>query len=299
MIRLGEQDARIVGITAAMGSGTGINQFAKVFPKRTFDVGIAEEHAVTMAAAMALAGLRPVVAIYSTFLQRAYDQILHDVALQKAPVIFALDRAGLVGDDGPTHHGIFDLAYLRTIPNMVVMAPKDENELGDMMESALRYQLPTAIRFPRGSAVGVEIAEKRKEIPLGKGEILCEGKRVALVAIGAMVQEALKAARLLREKGIEAAVVNARFAKPLDTELLEKLAEEYELLVTMEEGTLCGGFGSGVLEVLNAHKAKCEILRIGIADEFVAQGATEILKAQCGLTAENVCAQVLKWNDEV
>ena len=244
---------------------------------------------------MAVAGLKPVVAIYSTFLQRAYDQILHDVALQNAPVVFALDRAGLVGDDGATHHGVFDMAYLRNIPNMVIMAPKDEDELGQMLESALSYNHPATIRFPRGSGLGVNLKEQYDILEIGKSEVLAEGKDIVLFAIGTMVHEAEKAAQLLEQKGITATVVNARFVKPLDESLIIRLARENRLFVTLEEGVLAGGFGSGVLEVLQKANCKIDTLCIGIQDEFVPHGATEILKEKCGLTAEKIYEKIISY----
>ncbi len=290
LIQLGEQDERVLGITAAMGQGTGINKFEQRFSQRAFDVGIAEQHAVTMAAAMALDGYKPVVAIYSTFLQRAYDQIVHDVALQKAPVVFALDRAGLVGDDGPTHHGVFDLAYLRHIPHMVVMAPKDENELRHMLYSALCYEQPAAVRYPRGEGLGVPLDEKLTLLPLGKGEILQQGQTVALLALGAMVTIAQQAAELLhRLYGLTVTVINARFVKPLDEALLLEQLSRHQLMITIEEHILAGGFGAAVLEMLSEHGAETQkVCRIALPDEFIPHGKTEILKEKYGLCAENV-----------
>lgn len=296
---LGKQDDKIVGITAAMGKGTGINQFQKYFPDRTIDVGIAEEHAVTMAAAMALEGYKPVVAIYSTFLQRAYDQILHDVALQKAPVVFCLDRAGIVGDDGPTHHGIFDISYLRHIPGMVCMAPKDENELRHMLNSALTYNCPVSIRYPRGAGLGVALDEPLQVLPMGKAEILQQGEQITLLALGSMVNVARQVADLLQQTmGITATVVNARFVKPLDGELTRTCAADSKLLVTMEEHALAGGFGSAVLELLNAAGMdSSNVLRIGIGDEFVPHGKTDLLKELAGLDAAHI-AQAIKQRME-
>jgi len=287
---LGAADERIVGITAAMGKGTGINIFQRKFPKRTIDVGIAEEHAVTMAAAMALEGFKPVVAIYSTFLQRAYDQLLHDVALQKAPVVFCLDRAGIVGDDGPTHHGVFDIAYLRHIPGMVCMAPKDENELRHMLYTALQLDGPVAIRYPRGAGLGVPLDETLQALPVGKAEVLQQGSRVTLLALGSMVAVARQVAALVQEQlGITATVVNARFVKPLDADLILACAEKDELLVTMEEHVLAGGFGSAVLELLQEHGVSAEgVLRIGIGDAFVPHGKTDRLKQDVGLDAPHI-----------
>ena len=294
LAELGAQDDRIVGITAAMGKGTGINVFQEQFPARTIDVGIAEEHAVTMAAAMALDGYKPVVAIYSTFLQRAYDQVMHDVALQNAPVVFCLDRAGLVGDDGPTHHGIFDVSYLRHIPNMVCMAPKDENELRHMLNSALTYNCPVAMRYPRGEGLGVPMDEALQVLPLGKAEVLQEGDKVTLLALGSMVHIAEQAAeRLQAELGITSTVINARFAKPLDADTILQYAGQDTLLVTLEEQAVTGGFGSAVLELYNQHGIDARnVLTIGIADSFVQHGNTARLKEMQGLDVESVVAKV-------
>lgn len=297
---LGKEDDRIVGITAAMGKGTGINIFQEQFPQRTIDVGIAEEHAVTMAAAMALDGYKPVVAIYSTFLQRAYDQILHDVALQNAPVVFCLDRAGIVGDDGPTHHGLFDFSYLRHIPGMVCMAPKDENELRHMLYSALQYNCPVSVRYPRGAGLGVPMDEPVHQLPLGKAEVMQQGSRVTLLAIGSMVAVAQQTAEKLQaELGITATVVNARFAKPLDEAVILDCVQRRDLVVTMEEHMLAGGFGSAVLELLNQHGADTSnILRIGIGDTFVSHGKTDLLKQLAGLDADSVVEKIRQRLEE-
>lgn len=291
---LGKEDERIVGITAAMGKGTGINLFQEQFPERTVDVGIAEQHAVTMAAAMALDGLKPVVAIYSTFLQRSYDQILHDVALQKAPVVFCLDRAGIVGDDGPTHHGVYDISYLRHIPGMVCMAPKDENELRHMLYSALQYNCPAAIRYPRGAGLGVPIEEAVQLLPLGKAEVLQQGSGITLLAYGSMVQVARQVAELLeQEVSVRATVVNARFVKPLDAETILSCVAAGDLLVTMEEHALAGGFGSAVLELLNEQGTNVsQVLRIGIGDAFVPHGKTDFLKELAGLDVRSVAEKI-------
>lgn len=300
LTELGKQDEKIVGITAAMGKGTGINQFQKYFPERTIDVGIAEEHAVTMAAAMALEGFKPVVAIYSTFLQRAYDQIVHDVALQGAPVVFCLDRAGIVGDDGPTHHGIFDISYLRHIPDMVCMAPKDENELRHMLYSALQYQGPVSIRYPRGAGLGVPIDEPLQLLPLGKAEVLQQGEQITLLALGSMVAVARQvAALLLQRMGITVTVVNARFIKPLDEELICACITQSKLLVTLEEHALAGGFGSAVLELLNtAGLDSNKVLRIGISDAFVPHGKTDLLKELAGLDAAHIAEKIQQRMEE-
>ncbi|MBO5114818.1 MAG: 1-deoxy-D-xylulose-5-phosphate synthase, partial [Peptococcaceae bacterium] len=294
LTQLGAQDNRIVGITAAMGKGTGINIFQEQFPDRTIDVGIAEEHAVTMAAAMALDGYKPVVAIYSTFLQRAYDQVMHDVALQNAPVVFCLDRAGLVGDDGPTHHGIFDISYLRHIPNMVCMAPKDENELRHMLYSALSYDCPVAVRYPRGEGLGVPMDEALQILPLGKAEVLQEGSRITLLALGSMVHIAQEAAaRISEETGITPTVINARFAKPLDAETILRYAAQDTLLVTLEEHAVTGGFGSAVLELFNQHGLDTRnVMTIGIADSFVQHGNTARLKEMQGLDTDSIVTKI-------
>src|SRR5215213_9797889 len=249
LVRECHRDERVVGITAAMNSGTGLSILQKAMPDRYFDVGIAEQQAILFASGLVLEGTRPVAAIYSTFLQRAFDQIVHDVALQSLPVVFAMDRAGLVGDDGPTHHGVFDIAYLRPLPNMTLMAPRDEAMLVHMLHTALQHDAgPVAIRYPRGEAVGVEIPASPSLIEIGTGEVLREGERVAIVGYGTGVAKALEAAELLAERGLDVTVADARFAKPLDTPLLARLAADHDLLVTVEEGVLTGGFGTGVME---------------------------------------------------
>lgn len=294
LVKLAQEDDKIIGITAAMPDGTGLNSFAREFPKRYFDVGIAEQHAVTMAAGMAMTGYRPVAAIYSTFLQRAYDQVLHDVCLQNLPVTFALDRGGLVGDDGPTHHGVFDIAYLRNIPNMVIMAPKDENELQHMLKTAVYHSGPVAVRYPRGNGEGVPMDEELQHLPIGKGEILREGSDVLLIATGNMVRETLKATQSLSAQGIEAAVINARYVKPLDEELILDYARRTKNVVTIEEHVLMGGFGSAVLELFEAAGlTDVKVKRIGIPDEFVEHGKQNILRANYGLTAEGIIETVL------
>ena len=265
LTELANEDKDIIGITAAMPDGTGLSAFAKAHPTRFFDVGIAEQHAVTSAAGAAAAGLKPVAAIYSTFLQRAYDSVLHDICMQKLHVTLCLDRAGLVGDDGYTHHGVFDYAYLRSMPEMTVMAPKDENELRHMLKTAVDFDGPISLRYPRGSGVGVDITEPMQALPIGKAEVLREGKDVSIWAIGSMVQSAAQAAEKLAEQGISAGVVNMRFVKPLDKELLLAQAREYGKIVTLEEGVLQGGVGSAVLEALNEAQllTKCQVLRGG------------------------------------
>jgi len=296
------RDARVIGITAAMNSGTGLNILQEAMPERYFDVGIAEQQAVLFAAGLALEGARPVAAIYSTFLQRAYDQIVHDVCLQKLPVVFAMDRAGLVGDDGPTHHGVFDIAYLRCLPNMVLMAPRDEAMLVNMLHTALSHDGPTALRYPRGEAVGVPLPAVPELIPIGTGEILREAPdadggsagRVALLGYGTGVGKALEAAALLELDGVEVTVADARFAKPIDSGLVAQLAAEHELLVTIEEGVLGGGFGSGVWETLNeAGGAPTRILRVGVPDRYVQHGAPKLLHDEIGFTAERIAERVL------
>lgn len=295
LVDLAKDDQRIVGITAAMASGTGMDRFANAYPKRAFDVGIAEEHATTMASAMALSGLKPVVAIYSTFMQRAYDQLIHDCALQEAPVIFALDRAGIVGADGPTHHGVFDLSYLRTIPGMTVMAPKDEPELQNMLYSAIAYNRLTAIRYPRGRGPGHALVETYSEIPYGKAEVLSEGRDGTIIAIGAMVEPAEKTAALLSELGLELGVINARFVKPLDTDAILQAARQARPLITMEENVLAGGFGSAILETLNDAQINVPLLRIGLPDAFVAHGDTNRLKDDHGLTPEKMMQRIAEF----
>ncbi|MFZ5861552.1 MAG: 1-deoxy-D-xylulose-5-phosphate synthase [Nitrospirota bacterium] len=293
LIDLARTRPEVVAITAAMPEGTGLNLFAKEFPDRYYDVGIAEQHAVTFAAGLATEGIRPVVAIYSTFLQRAYDQVVHDVCLQNLPVLFCLDRGGLVGEDGATHHGVLDLAYLRHIPNMVVMAPKDENELRHMLLTGLLHEGPCAIRYPRGESEGVSPDPTIVPLPIGRGEIVREGDDVALVAIGAMVPVALKAAELLRDRGVAATVVNARFVKPLDRELLLDVADRVRRIVTIEDHALMGGFGSAVLELFEEADARgVEVRRIGLPDAFIEHGAQKLLRQQHRLDPEGVANRV-------
>jgi 1-deoxy-D-xylulose-5-phosphate synthase len=253
LTQLSQKNNKIVAVTAAMPEGTGLSVFSQAFPERFFDVGIAEQHAVTFAAGLATEGFRPVVAIYSTFLQRAYDQILHDVCLESHPVVFALDRGGIVGEDGPTHHGLFDLCYLRSMPNMVVMAPKDENELQHMLKTAIEHSGPIAFRYPRGCGFGVPLAREPQALPVGKAEVMVEGTDLVLFAIGATVMPTLKAAERLLKKGVSCTVVNSRFVKPLDENLIISLAEKIPNIVTVEENVICGGFGSAVLECLADH----------------------------------------------
>jgi 1-deoxy-D-xylulose-5-phosphate synthase len=293
LVRECERDQRVIGITAAMNSGTGLSLLQKALPDRYFDVGIAEQQAVLFAAGMALSGMRPVAAIYSTFLQRAFDQIVHDVCLQKLPVTFCMDRAGLVGDDGPTHHGAFDIAYLRCLPNITLMAPRDEAMLVHMLHSALQWSGPAAIRYPRGAAVGVPLPDAPSLIAIGTGEVLRAGERVALVGYGTGVGKALGAADLLAERGLDVTVADARFAKPLDSALLASLALEHDLLVTVEEGVLAGGFGTAVWECLSEDGAAApRILRIGLPDRYVTHGAPALLYEEVGFTAERIAERV-------
>lgn len=293
LVKLAKQDPRIVAITAAMPEGTGLRKFATQFPKRFFDVGIAEQNAVTMAAGMATKGLKPVVALYSTFAQRAYDQILHDVCLQNLPVIFALDRAGIVGEDGPTHHGVFDYSFLRHIPNLVIMAPKDENELRHMLYTAIEMNGPVVIRYPRGSGLGIEMDEPLHRLPLGASEQLNDGNDVVFLATGAMVEPCQKARELLAAQGIQAGVVNARFIKPLDEQMIRRLSREAGIIVTVEDNILAGGFGSAVLEYINEQNFKwVKVLRLGFPDKFIEHGKRELLLAKYGLTAEGIAAEV-------
>lgn len=283
---LAENDQRIIAVSAAMKEGTGLNCFSEKFPDRFYDVGIAEPHAVTFAAGLASRGLKPVVAIYSTFLQRAYDEIVHDVCLQKLPVIFAIDRAGIVGEDGPTHHGLFDISYLRHIPNLVFMSPKDGAELKQMLEFAIKYQGPSAIRYPRGKVPDNPITGS--EICMGTGEILQDGNDIALIATGSCVIPALKAAKKLERDGIKAAVVNARFIKPLDKKLIVSIASRIPKIVTVEESCLQGGFGSSILECLNDSGIAVKVRRLGIPDRFVEQGQPDRLRAKYGLDDEGI-----------
>ena len=276
-------DPRLIAITPAMREGSGLVAYAQSYPDRYFDVGIAEQHAVTLASGMACEGLKPVVAIYSTFLQRGYDQLIHDVAIQNLPVMFAIDRAGLVGPDGPTHAGSFDLSYLRCIPNMVIMAPADENECRQMLTTAFRLNQPTAVRYPRGTGPGVPVQKALSTLPVGKADILREGHTVAILAFGSMVQPALDAGERL-----EATVVNMRFVKPLDSELLTRLAADHKLLVTIEENAVIGGAGSAVSECLAAQDLSPFIIHIGLPDHFVEQGSRGELLEACGLTAEGI-----------
>ncbi|MFO8085683.1 MAG: 1-deoxy-D-xylulose-5-phosphate synthase [Desulfobacterales bacterium] len=300
MAQLAKSDEKIIAVTAAMPEGTGLVGYSKQFPDRFFDVGIAEQHGVTFAAGLAAEGFKPVVAIYSTFLQRAYDQILHDVCLESLPVIFALDRGGIVGEDGATHHGLFDLCYLRSLPNMVVMAPKDENELRRMLYTAVSLNKPAAIRYPRGTGTGVKIDKSPALLSPGKAEVLTEGEDVLILAIGSSVSDALEAHAQLEQKGIFATVVNARFVKPLDVALFSELAARIPRIITVEENMLQGGFGSAVLECLSDVNIGCHIMRVGIEDTFVEHGSQRMLrqKYQVDSTAVVKAAERLMQNGQ-
>jgi 1-deoxy-D-xylulose-5-phosphate synthase len=297
MVEECRRDERVVGITAAMNSGTGLNVLQKAMPERYYDVGIAEQHAVLFAAGLALQGMKPVAAIYSTFLQRGFDQIVHDVCLQNLNVVFAMDRAGLVGDDGPTHHGAFDISYLRCLPNMVLGAPRDEAALVSMLRTALLYDGgPIAIRYPRGEGEGVALPTEPEPLEIGRGEILREGERVALVGYGLGVQLALGAAGTLEDHGFAPTVVDARFAKPLDAELLEQLARGHDLIVTVEDNVLMGGFGSAVLEHLadNDLLSDTRVIRFGIPDRYVTHGKPNLLREEIGLTPESIAERITR-----
>lgn len=289
MIRLAGEDPLIIAVTAAMPEGTGLLKFAETYPDRFFDVGIAEQHGVTFAAGMAAEGMKPVVAIYSTFLQRAYDQVIHDVCIESLPVVFALDRGGIVGEDGATHHGVFDFSFLRILPNMVIMAPKDENELRRMLVSALTHPGPTAIRYPRGAGIGVPLEEDIRPLSMGKGEVLREGKDLLILAIGSMVHEAMRASESLAQDGIDSTVVNCRFVKPLDVDLIASLAGKIPHIITVEENARQGGFGSAVLECLN-DEGVCGFFlkRIGIPDKFVEHGPQKLLRSKWGIDASAI-----------
>lgn len=295
LVELAKEDKKIVAITAAMPDGTGLVPFSKAFPERFFDVGIAEQHALTFAAGLAVEGFKPVAAIYSTFAQRAYDQLFHDICLQKLPVTLAMDRAGLVGDDGPTHHGVFDISFSRHLPQLTVMAPKDENELRRMLKTAINFGAPISLRYPRGAGFGVPLEREIKELPIGSGERLSAGRDVALIAIGSTVYPALEAAALLENEGIMATVVNARFVKPLDRELILSVAKECGILITVEENALQGGFGSAVLELLSDEKVVgLKLKRLGIPDRFIEHGTQAELRKLLGLDAAGIVKSVKK-----
>lgn len=294
MCELMEKDESIVALTAAMPDGTGVDKILEKFPDRSFDVGIAEQHAITFCAGMACEGLKPVAAIYSTFLQRAFDQVVHDVCLQNLNVTLAMDRAGIVGADGPTHHGLQDIAYLRSYPNIILMAPKDEAEMRDMMLTAIEHPAPAAIRYPRGNGHGVDISAAPKKIEIGKSEVLREGEDMAIIAYGSMVYPALDAAENLAKDGIDAMVVNARFVKPLDAEMILSVAKTHRLVVTVEEAYLTGGFGSAVLELLeeNGMQDQVKVVRMGVPDRIVTHGDAKLLLAKYGLDADGIYTRV-------
>jgi 1-deoxy-D-xylulose-5-phosphate synthase len=291
LCELAEKDSRVIAITAAMSEGTGLDEFARRFPGRFFDVGIAEQHAVNFAAGLACEGMRPVAAIYSTFLQRAYDQLMHELCLMRLPVTLALDRAGIVGADGPTHHGLYDLVYLTALPGMTVMAPKDEAELRHMLYTALSVNGPAAFRYPRGNGLGVPLEDFR-QLEIGKAEILREGSDIAILALGSMVYPCLEAAARLEEFGIHSTVINARFAKPMDEELFAVLAAEKQFLVTAEEGTEAGGFGARVAAMLQDRRIPVSILRIAVPDRIVPHGASNLLHAKYGLDADGIVTRI-------
>ena len=288
LVRLAQDDPKIVAITAAMPDGTGLVDFHKDFPNRFYDVGICEQHAITFAAGLALGGMRPVAAIYSTFMQRAYDQVLHDVCLQNLPVVLALDRGGMVGEDGETHQGLFDLSFLRHLPNLTLMAPKDENELRDMLYTAVAHPGPIALRYPRGKGVGVAFSSTLQKVPIGQAEVLREGEDLLILALGASVYPALAAAEKLEAHGFSATVVNARFVKPLDENLILTLAAKHGRVLTVEENVLAGGFGSAVLELLADRGLAVAVKRLGIPDIFVEHGAPAILRQKYGLDADGI-----------
>lgn len=291
--KLAAEDERIVAITAAMPDGTGLSGFSKDFPERFYDVGIAEQHGVTFAAGLAAGGYRPVFAVYSSFLQRAYDQVCHDVCLQNLPVTFAIDRCGVVGSDGPTHHGAFDISYLRHLPNLTVMAPKDENELQHMLATAINLGTPAAIRYPRGNGYGVPLDQVLEALPVGRAEVLRSGNVAAVLALGTMVHPALESASGLDVEGIELTVVNSRFVKPLDEALIVELAEKYGILITIEENALQGGFGSAVLELLEQRAlGGVRVLRLGYPDSYIPQGEQSELRAMMGLDSGGITASI-------
>lgn len=292
MRKMGDRDPKVVAITAAMEDGTGLKRFHNNFPDRFFDVGIAEEHAVTFAAGLAAAGLKPVVAVYSSFLQRAYDQILHDVCIQNMHVIFAIDRAGLVGSDGETHQGIFDLSFLSTIPNMCVMAPKNKWELSDMMKFAVNYEGPIAVRYPRGEAYD-GLKEFRAPIAFGKSEVIYDEEDIVLLAVGSMVKTAVTVRQELRERGFNCTLVNARFVKPIDQELIRELSREHTLFVTMEENVKCGGFGEHVLDYLNEIGSKARVLNIALPDDYIEHGNVDVLKEETGISAPIILKKIM------
>lgn len=292
MIELARMNEKVVAITAAMPNGTALDRFQPHFPKRYFDVGIAEEHAVLFAAGMATKGFKPFCGIYSTFLQRSYDPIIHDVCLQNLNVVFCMDRAGLSGDDGPTHHGLFDIAYLRGVPNITLMAPKDEGELADMLYTAMLHEGPIAVRYPRGIGSGVEVKAKRKELPFGRAEVVRNGDDVAVLALGAMFDMGKKLVETLEREGLSAALINPRFIKPLDLDVIGRYARRSRLLITLEDHVAKGGFGSAVLEAISEMELSTPVLRIGWPDKFIEHGKVDQLRAKYGLTVEGAMKEV-------
>lgn len=295
LLTLAEKDPSITAITAAMPEGTGLDAFRDKYPSRYFDVGIAEEHAATFAAGLAAGGVKPIVALYSTFAQRCYDQILHDICLQNLPVVFALDRAGLVGEDGPTHHGVFDLSFLRDMPNLILAAPADENEMQHMLKTAFEAKAPFVLRYPRGAGFGIALEKEPKALPIGKGVWLKKGKDATILAIGNRVHPALDAAQKLAEKGVDCGVVNMRFVRPLDKKLIDEALKISPHLVTVEDNMLSGGFGSAVAEYLADKQADFKLLRLGIGDEFVPHGKCASLYDKVGISAEQMTKHILKW----
>ena len=295
LLTLAEKDPSITAITAAMPEGTGLDAFRDKYPSRYFDVGIAEEHAATFAAGLAAGGIKPIVALYSTFAQRCYDQILHDICLQNLPVVFALDRAGLVGEDGPTHHGVFDLSFLRDMPNLILAAPADENEMQHILKTAFEAKAPFVLRYPRGAGFGIALDKEPKALPIGKGVWLKKGKDATILAIGNRVHPALDAAQKLAEKGVDCGVVNMRFVRPLDKKLIDEALKISPRLVTVEDNMLSGGFGSAVAEYLADKQADFKLLRLGIGDEFVPHGKCASLYDKVGISAEQMTKHILKW----
>jgi 1-deoxy-D-xylulose-5-phosphate synthase len=286
LAKLADSNDKVVAITAAMPNGTALDLFRPRHPKRYFDVGIAEEHAVIFAAGMATKGYKPFCAIYSTFLQRAFDPIVHDVCLQNLPVVFCMDRGGLSGDDGPTHHGLFDISYLRGVPNIIHMVPKDEDELADMLYTAMLHDGPSAVRYPRGAGAGVPVKDQPQALEIGVAEVIQDGHDVAVFGLGAMLPEGQRLAAMLEREGFSVAIVNPRFAKPIDRRCVAKYARQCGLIVTLEDHVLAGGFGSAVLEALNEMEISVPVVRIGWPDEFIEHGKVEALRAKYGLTAE-------------
>jgi 1-deoxy-D-xylulose-5-phosphate synthase len=294
LCELMERDERIVALTAAMPDGTGVDKALEKFPERSFDVGIAEQHAITFCAGMACEGLKPVAAIYSTFLQRAFDQVIHDVCLQDLDVTIAMDRAGIVGADGPTHHGLLDIAYLRGYPNIVLMAPKDEGEMRDMLRTAIEHPGPAALRYPRGNGFGVDITREPELLEIGKAEVLSQGRDVAILAYGEMVYPTVEAGELLAKDGVNATIINARFVKPLDEDLIIEIANSHRLILTVEDAYLAGGFGSAVLELLEEKGLadSVRVVRLGVADEIVSHGDPKVLLAHYGLSPGGIASKV-------